>query len=236
MLVTRSHRQIFLFAFAAIAGLITLIMGAGPAAAHTGTTASPAPEGRTLITYTFSHGCSGAPTIGLRAQLPAGASSVVASNPAGWSSTVTPTEVHWTGPEIADGVSAQFNVAMVLVQPVGATVVMPNIQECPGGAELAWIGAPSSDTSESSRPAPTIIVPANASAAPITTVTTATTGSSPTTVAVGEARMATQANAVTEEGSERSGAAQLVFFGACAAIVIGAGVLFLKYRKTSATN
>lgn len=233
MLVPRSHRQIVLFAFAVIAGVITLIVGAGPAAAHTGTTASPAPEGQTLITYTFSHGCSGAPTIGLRAQLPAGASNVVASNPAGWSSTVTPTEVRWTGPEIADGVSAQFNVAMVLAQPVGATVVMPNIQECTGGAELAWIGTPSSDTSESSRPAPTIIVPANASAAPVTTVTTV---SSTTTVAVGEARMATQANAVTEEGSEQSSAGQLVFFGACAAIVIGAGVLFLKYRKTSVTN
>lgn len=67
-------------------------------------------------------------------------------------------------------------------------------------------------------------------------MTTVTTVSSTTTVAVGEARMATQANAVTEEGSEQSSAGQLVFFGACAAIVIGAGVLFLKYRKTSVTN
>ena len=227
MLVTRSH---VLSVLAAIVGAIALVVFAGPAAAHTGTTASPAPEGRTLVTYTFSHGCSGAPTIGLRAQLPAGASSVVASNPSGWSSTVTPTEVHWTGPEIADGVSAQFNVAMVLAQPAGSTVVMPNIQECSGGAELAWIGAPSSDTSESSRPAPTIVVPANASAAPVTTV------SPSVTVASGEARMSTDANAVTEEGSAQSDAGRIVFFGACAAIVIGAGVLFLKNRKSSATN
>ena len=227
MLVTRSH---LLSVLAAIVGAIALVVFAGPAAAHTGTTASPAPEGRTLVTYTFSHGCSGAPTIGLRAQLPAGASSVVASNPSGWSSTVTPTEVHWTGPEIADGVSAQFNVAMVLAQPAGSTVVMPNIQECSGGAELAWIGAPSSDTSESSRPAPTIVVPANASAAPVTAV------SPSVTVASGEARMSTDANAVTEEGSAQSDAGRIVFFGACAAIVIGAGVLFLKNRKSSATN
>jgi hypothetical protein len=143
---------------------------------------------------------------------------------------VTPTEVHWTGPEIADGVSAQFNVAMVLAQPAGSTVVMPNIQECSGGAELAWIGAPSSDTSESSRPAPTIVVPANASAAPVTAV------SPSVTVASGEARMSTDANAVTEEGSAQSDAGRIVFFGACAAIVIGAGVLFLKNRKSSATN
>jgi hypothetical protein len=143
---------------------------------------------------------------------------------------VTPTEVHWTGPEIADGVSAQFNVAMVLAQPAGSTVVMPNIQECSGGAELAWIGAPSSDTSESSRPAPTIVVPANASAAPVTTV------SPSVTVASGEARMSTDANAVTEEGSAQSDAGRFVFFGACAAIVIGAGVLFLKNRRRSATN
>jgi len=227
MLVTRSH---LLSVLAAIVGAIALVVFAGPAAAHTGTTASPAPEGRTLVTYTFSHGCSGAPTVGLRAQLPAGASSVVASNPSGWSSTVTPTEVHWTGPEIADGISAQFNVAMVLAQPAGSTVVMPNIQECSGGAELAWIGAPSSDTSESSRPAPTIVVPANASAAPVTAV------SPSVTVASGEARMSTDANAVTEEGSAQSDAGRIVFFGACAAIVIGAGVLFLKNRKSSATN
>lgn len=230
MLITRSHVQSVLAGLAAIVGATALVMFAGPAAAHTGTTASPAPEGRTLVTYTFSHGCSGAPTIGLRAQLPAGASSVVASNPSGWSSTVTPTEVHWTGPEIADGVSAQFNVAMVLAQPAGSTVVMPNIQECSGGAELAWIGAPSSDTSESSRPAPTIVVPANASAAPVTTV------SPSVTVASGEARMSTDANAVTEEGSAQSDAGRIVFFGACAAIVIGAGVLFLKNRRRSATN
>jgi uncharacterized protein YcnI len=232
MLITRSHVQSVLAGLAAIVGAIALVMFAGPAAAHTGTTASPAPEGRTLVTYTFSHGCSGAPTIGLRAQLPAGASSVVASNPSGWSSTVTSTEVHWTGPEIADGVSAQFNVAMVLAQPAGSTVVMPNIQECSGGAELAWIGAPSSDTSESSRPAPTIVVPANASAAPVTTVSPSVT----VTVASGEARMSTDANAVTEEGSAQSDAGRIVFFGACAAIVIGAGVLFLKNRRRSATN
>jgi hypothetical protein len=145
---------------------------------------------------------------------------------------VTPTEVHWTGPEIADGVSAQFNVAMVLAQPAGSTVVMPNIQECSGGAELAWIGAPSSDTSESSRPAPTIVVPANASAPPVTTVSPTVT----VTVASGEARMSTDANAVTEEGSAQSDAGRIVFFGACAAIVIGAGVLFLKNRRRSATN
>jgi hypothetical protein len=109
---------------------------------------------------------------------------------------------------------------------------MPNIQECSGGAELAWIGAPSSDTSESSRPAPTIVVPANASAAPVTTVSPTVT----VTVASGEARMSTDANAVTEEGSAQSDAGRIVFFGACAAIVIGAGVLFLKNRRRSATN
>lgn len=227
-MITSRHRQGVL---AAIVGIVALFALAAPAAAHTGASASPAPEGRTLVTYSFSHGCSGAPTIGLRAQLPAGATNVNASNPSGWTSTVTPTEVHWTGPAIADGVSAQFNVSMVLAQPAGSTVTMPNIQECPNGAELAWIGTPSSDTSESSRPAPTIVVPVNAS----TPTTSGAAATSTTSIASGDARMATETNAITDEGSEQSESGRYVFFGACAAIAIGAAVLFLKYRnKTSA--
>lgn len=234
MLVRRSHPQLVVAVVSAIVGLIALVVGAGPAAAHTGTTASPAPEGRTLITYSFSHGCSGAPTIGLRAQLPVGATNIVVSNPNGWTSTVTATEVQWTGAEIADGVTAQFNVAMVLAQPAGTTITLPNIQECTGGKELAWIGTPNGDTSESSRPAPTIVVPANASAAPVTTSTTAPSSSS--TIANGSARMATETNAVTEEGSEQSDSGRYVFFGVCAVIVIGAGVLFLRYRKKATAD
>lgn len=224
---TRSGRRTLGILFLGILTSVLLIGIAGPASAHTGTTAEAAPDGRTLITYSFSHGCSGAPTIGLRAQLPAGASSVVVEDPAGWTSTTSSTEIHWTGPAIADGVSAKFKVAMVLAQPAGATVQLPNIQECAGGTELAWIGSPSSDTSESSRPAPTIVVPQNATAIPVTTGSVAPT----TTIAPGDARMATQSNAITNEGSEQSEAGRFVFFGICAAILIGAGALFLKYRK-----
>jgi len=214
-----------------LTALIALVAFAGPASAHTGTTAKAAPEGRTLITYSFSHGCSGAATIGLRAQLPAGATSVIASNPEGWSSVVSATEIHWTGPAIADGATAHFDTAMVLAQPAGSTVTLPNIQECTGGAELAWIGAPSSDVGESSRPAPTIVVPQNATVAPV--ATTETTVVAPTTTAKpGTARMATETNAITEEGSAQSEAGRWVFIGVCAVIVIGAGVLYLKYRKT----
>ena len=228
-------RRTPLLLLAALAALVAIISLAGPASAHTGTTATAGPEGRTLITYSFSHGCSGAATIGLRVQLPAGATSVIASNPEGWSSVVSATEIRWTGPAIADGVSATFDAAMVLTQPAGTTIVLPNIQECTGGAELAWIGTPSADAGESSRPAPTIVVPENASVAPIASPVTTVVASTTTSLS-GTARMATETNAITEAGSAQSEAGRWVFLGVCAVIVIGAGVLYLKYRTPTAKN
>ena len=230
-----TFRRTPLLLLAALTALMAIVALAGPASAHTGTKATAAAEGRTLITYSFSHGCDGAPTVGLRAQLPAGATGVIASNPEGWTSVVSATEIHWTGPAIADGATANFDAAMVLAQPVGSTITLPNIQECTGGAELAWIGTPSADTGESSRPAPTIVVPENATVAPnATPVTTAVTSTSSSTS--GTARMATETNAITEEGSAQSDAGRWVFLGVCAVIVVGAGVLYLKYRKTPAKS
>lgn len=76
------------------------------------------------------------------------------------------------------------------------------------------------------------VVPINSIAAS----TTVTSANSSTTTAVGEARMATQTNAITDEGSAQSEAGRYVFLGVCAVIVVGASVLFLKYRKKSAIN
>jgi LPXTG-motif cell wall-anchored protein len=45
--------------------------------------------------------------------------------------------------------------------------------------------------------------------------------------------MATQANAITDEGSKTNTAGQYVFIGVCAVLVGGAASLFFKYRKKS---
>jgi hypothetical protein len=91
-----------------------------------------------------------------------------------------------------------------------------------------WIQAEGGEKSEATQPAPKIVVPTNStSASTSTTAVAAATGSTTTAVA----RMATESNAVTDAGSETNASGRYVFIGVCAVIAIGAGVLFLKYRK-----
>lgn len=210
--------------------VMLVVATAGPAAAHTTAAAAAGPAGSTVITYSFSHGCSGRPTIGLRAKLPAGAWNVTPTDPTGWSSTVSGTEVHWTGPAIADGTAASFVVGMVLTEPAGATVLLPVVQECTDNSENAWIDTTANgDGSESNHPAPKIVVPANSTQPPTTatTATTVTTTGGPTSTA----RMAANSNAVTEDGSPTNAAGLWVFAGVCAVIVGGAGILYLRHRR-----
>jgi uncharacterized protein YcnI len=212
---------------AAIA-LVALVALAAPAAAHTEAEASPATAGRTAITFTFGHGCDGAPTTVFRAQTPDGATDIVPVDPPGWSSTVEPDQVRWTGGSIPE--SGSFTVEMVLAQPVGATVVAPVIQECPGGLEEAWIQLPDGSGTEPAMPAPSFVVPAN-DTVPTTVATTTTTT---TTVAAASsdttARMQIEQTPITVEGSETNTSGLIIFVIAVGAIVIGAIVLFLRHR------
>ncbi|MBJ7307228.1 MAG: hypothetical protein JHC63_05095 [Acidimicrobiia bacterium] len=93
-------------------------------------------------------------------------------------------------------------------------------------AEIAWIEKDTGSHSESRPPAPQFGVLINDRAA---VTVAAESDASPSTTA----RMATQSNAITDEGSETSTAGQYVFIGVCAVLVGGAGALFLKYRKKS---
>ena len=202
---------------------------AGPAGAHadatarTDATANAAGDGRVALAITVEHGCSGNPTIGVRVALPSGATAVRAVDPSGWTSTVTATEIAWSGGSIPATATGTFEFSLIPAQPAGSTVSLPTIQTCTNNTEIAWIQAPTSDTSEASRPAPTFVVPAGSGSS--TTVAGAA-GSTSTT-----ARMATLSNAVTDEGSATNSAGRYVFLGACAAILVGASVLFLKYRR-----
>lgn len=227
-----SPRRFLLVLTPMLAVLLTLVATSAVADAHTETSATAGPAGTTVITYSFSHGCTGSPTIGLRAKVPTGAWNVTPANPTGWTSTVSTTEIHWTGPAIPDGTAANFPVSMVLVEPVGSTVTLPVVQECTGGSELAWIDPPSADDdSEATHPAPTIVVPANATQPPVTTTipdtTTATAGPTSTV------RMAANANAITNEGSPTNSAGLWVFGGVCLVILAGAAFLFLRHRRAS---
>ncbi len=213
------------FLIASAASLAALVALAGPAFAHADATAKAEQAGRTAITISLEHGCNGNPTTGLRVSLPTGATDVTGTNTGGWTSTVTTSEISWTGGSIAATKSGDFEFSLVLAQPAGETVTLPTIQTCTNNTEIAWIQDDNGDESEASHPAPQIEVPKNSTSA--TTSVVAGNGSSTTATA----RMATQSNAVTDEGSKTSTGGRYVFIGVCAAIAIGAGVLFLKYRK-----
>ena len=193
--------------FAAVVAL------AGPAWAHADATAKAEPAGRTAITISLEHGCNGNPTTGLRVSLPAGATAVKGMDSDGWTSTVTASEISWTGGSLPATTSGDFAFSLILSQPSGSTVVLPTIQRCAKNTEIAWIEADNGGESESSHPAPQF---AGSNASPSTT-----------------ARMATQTNAITDEGSKTSTGGLYVFIGVCAVLAGGAGALFLKYRKKS---
>jgi uncharacterized protein YcnI len=211
--------------FGALIALVALVALAAPAAAHADADATPAAAGRTSITFTFGHGCDGAPTTVFRVEIPEGATDIRPQDPPGWSSTVEPDQVLWTGGSIPE--SGSFTVEMVLAQPVGTTVVVPVIQECPGGLEEAWIQLPDGSGTEPAMPAPSFVVPANDTVP--TTATTATT-----TVAAAStdttARMQIEQTPITVEGSETNTSGLIIFVIAVGAIVIGAIVLFLRHR------
>ena len=203
-------------------------MTATAASAHTTARADAGPAGSTVITWSFSHGCEGRPTVALRVQVPSGAGNVTAADPPGWTSTVSPSEIHWTGGSIPDGTAARFTASMVLREPPGSTVVMPAVQECTGGAELAWIASPTvDDGTESSRPAPTIVVPVNDTVPPAT----APPGTTPVPTGPTTTRPVIGADAVTRDGSPSSTSGLWVFVGVCVVIAGGAGGLFLRQRR-----
>lgn len=223
-------RSIRHLAVLVLAPIVALVLGTSVAAAHTGTSATALPEGMTNIQWSFAHGCNGKATIGLRVKLPDGAWNVTPTNGAGWTSTVSSTEIHWTGGSIPDGSTAAFSAAMVLGQPAGSTVTMPTVQECTDGAEIAWIESPSSsDGTESTHPAPTIVVPANSTVPPSTTIASTTT----TAATNGDARMVANSNAITNEGSPSSTAGVVVFAVVCVVIFGGAGILYLRHRRST---
>ncbi len=214
---------------AAAGAALALMALAGPAAAHTEAEATAASAGRTAITFTYEQECADeAPATGLRVQVPDGATDVQPQPVEGWTASATATEVDWRadGPPTAD--QDTFTVEMVLAEPAGATVYLPAIQLCPDGEEIAWIQLPGADGAEPEFPAPSIVVPENATVA--TTPTTApetTTTAGPTTTV----RMAAEATPVTTEGSETNNGGLVVGLIAVGVIAVGALVLYLRHRQ-----
>ncbi len=218
----------------ALAGVaIGLVALAGPASAHTEAEATAAAAGRTRITLRAEAECGGGalPTSGLRVQLPQGATDVVPSADGGWSTQVSAAEVSWAATSPPPG-TATFTVEMVLAQPAGTTVYLPAIQQCPDGAEIAWIQVPASPGENLETPAPSIVVPANATTPTTTAASSTTAGAAgPTTTAT----MALPQTPVTEEGSSTNTGGLVVFIVVVVVILGGGALLYLRHRGTGRT-
>jgi len=220
--MTRSPLRLAI-ATAAIAA--TLLGSPGIAAAHTEADTHTDASGATTVTLDVGHGCDAKPTVGLRVQLPAGATNVDAESPTGWTATVTPTELDWTGPALAADAHHEFSFSVMLIQPAGTVVTFPTIQQCTDGAELAWIETTVPGQPEPPHPAPSIVVGGSGTSKLVAASTTTEVG--PTTTA----RMTLDANSVTENGSPTNSTGRIVFLVVCAVIAIGALALFLTARR-----
>ena len=141
----------------ALAAAVLVLLPAAPALAHVLLeSAQPNGDGSVTLTFSFEHGCDGAPTEALVVRMPAGSSVLSAGQPGGWRSAVKGNAVEWTGPGVADGTKASFTVRARLSGKAGAPLLFPTTQRCTGGKGYEWIGA--DDASE--EPAPRLIATA----------------------------------------------------------------------------
>lgn len=203
-----------------------LALGIAAADAHVDadpTQSTVAPDGTATVQFAFDHGCEGQPTTSLRVQIPQGVTDVVPQPVDGWQADVTATEFSWTGGSTPDEQQTIFVASMRVSGQEGSTIWFPAVQGCPT-AEEAWIEIPVEGQPEPANPAPGLLLPYTIEPAGETSPTATATPSTPrTTLVPGEA-------AVTREGSPRSNTGLVVGLVAVGAIVVGAAVLFLRYR------
>ncbi|MEV0622617.1 DUF1775 domain-containing protein [Nonomuraea sp. NPDC050404] len=140
-----------------LAAAALVLLPAAPALAHVLLeSAQPNGDGSVTLTFSFDHGCDGAPTEALVVRIPAGSSVLSAGQPDDWRSTVKGNTVEWTGPGITDGTKASFTVKARLSGKAGAPLLFPATQRCTGGKAYEWIGADDA----SKEPAPRLIATA----------------------------------------------------------------------------
>ena len=210
----------------AVVGVSTVAFP-GAAWAHTEAEATAAEAGLTSITLTPEQECGAGslPTTGLRVQLPADASEIRPVADAGWSADATGSEVSWTLLPGTEATSAPFTVKVLLSQPAGSTVYLPTIQQCPDGEEIVWLQVPASPGETLRQPAPSIVVPANATVAtteaPVSTTSTSEPAATP----------ATSAEPTTSSDDGGLPAVAIVMFVVAIAILGGAMVIVLRIRR-----
>ncbi len=210
---------------AAAAVVLATVAFTAPASAHV-EASSMAQGALTMVSLNVEHGCADLDLTGLRVQMPEGATQVSAENPDGWTSTVSPTEISWSGGPQPAHEELAFQFSLKLAQSTGQTVLFPTIESCPG-AEIAWIEQTPEGGPEPEHPAPQIVVGGTSD------TTMAMAGGDDTSSSV---TMAPEQTPITQEGSETHNAGLVVLLVVMAIIIVGAVLLYLRNRKPAAKH
>ena len=182
------------------------VLLAAPAQAHVEVSPTELPEASSQeLLFSYHHGCDGLATDGLEILLPEGVEATSLGGPAGWQSTIEERDAGqvmvWSGPEVPDGVEAEYPVELDLPAGAGTTLYFPTIQRCGPDDQVRWVEIPAEgqDPGELAEPAPAVLLVDNPDATTSTaaeTTTTATTTTAETTT-IAEATTTTTAAMAT---------------------------------------
>lgn len=149
---------------AGAAAVAALIWFAPAAAAHVAVdSASPNGDGTTTVTLVWDHSCTPeTSTSGVTVSAGPGVEFTgAASDLPGWSATVDPSTVAFSGPGVATGERAAVTVTARITADPGATLSFPSVQYC-GDRQTAW----TDPDPAAEHPAPELIATAAIAAAP----------------------------------------------------------------------
>jgi copper(I)-binding protein len=159
-----------LFHVAAIAVLLVVVT-VSCAAAHVILDPTTAAPGTMLMAqFKVGHGCSGLATTGLKIEIPAGVTDVMAHDKPGWNAETGKvngrTVITWSGGSSAPDKPDSFAVMFTLPATPGK-LIFPATQTC-GVTEEHWSEAPDGSGTPLHRPAPVLMVAAATATAPVT--------------------------------------------------------------------
>ena len=130
------------------------------------------------LVFSYHHGCDGLATDGLEILLPEGVEATSMGGPEGWQSTIEERDAGqvmvWSGPEVPDGVEAEYPVELDLPAGAGTTLYFPTIQRCGPDDQVRWVEIPAEgqDPGELAEPAPAVLLVDNPDATTSTAVET----------------------------------------------------------------
>ena len=155
----RPTRMILRRGLTLIALALTALIGPAPVAgAHVDVdSVSPNGDGTSTVTLVWDHGCTpNTTTIGVDVAAGDGVTfTAAATDVAGWTFTVDPEKVSFTGPGIPTGQEATIEVVARITGTPGRTITFPSIQHC-GDQQTGW----NDPDPSAEHPAPSLIATA----------------------------------------------------------------------------